>query len=64
MALYCLQAIRKDSLTEPVEQFLSQIGVDECLDGDHNNYNALHFAAHFNRPAIVNKLLAEMKAGI
>lgn len=37
--------------------------VDVCLDVEQNCYCALHFAAHFNRPDVVKKLLIEMKAG-
>ena len=41
---------------------MKQIDVDNYLDTE-NNFTALHFAAHFNRPDVVEILLKELKAG-
>lgn len=57
-----MQAIKSNHCAK-VEHLLNLCGPDISLDAD-NSYCALHFAAHFNRPDIVNKLLVEMKAGI
>lgn len=46
---------------------LQRIGTESCLDNEHNKYSvmytALHFAAHFDRPAIVKGLLKELNSG-
>ena len=41
---------------------LKPADVNNYLDKE-KKFTALHFAAHFNRPAIVRTLLEELKAG-
>ena len=54
-----LQAIRKDCF---YVDLLKPDDVNNYLD-KAKKFTALHFAAHFNRPAIVKMLLEELKAG-
>ena len=58
-AIIDLQAIRKDCLHIDL---LKPDDVNKNLDKE-KEFTALHFAAHFNRPAIVEMLLKELKAG-
>ena len=53
------QAIRKDCFNIDL---LRPADVNNYLDKE-KKFTALHFAAHFNRPAIVQMLLEELKAG-
>lgn len=46
-----------------VKNLLEKIGQDACLDGGVKNYTALHFAAYFNKPNVVNLLIDDMRAG-
>ena len=57
--IYHLQAIREDRFNVDL---LNQTDVDNYLDKE-NEFTALHFAAHFNRHAVVKMLLEELKAG-
>ena len=43
-------------------KLLKQIGVNDYLDTE-NYFTALHFAAYFNRSAVVETLLGKLKAG-
>ena len=57
--IHVIQAIRKDCFNIDL---LRPTDVNNYLDKE-KKFTALHFAAHFNRPAIVQMLLEELKAG-